>query len=67
MFGETVEDALEALKETSEEANVARARKTEAIPSAKEVEEHALDHCVFPSWRPHCVSGESRSVWAQEQ
>ncbi len=45
-FGENVEHALEALKETSEEANGATARKTEAEPSAKGVEVQNLDQCV---------------------
>ncbi len=35
VFGKRVEDALEALKKTCEEANVAKARKIEAAPSAK--------------------------------
>ena len=57
MFEESVEDALETLQDTSEEASRARARRTEAVPSAKEVEERNLDHCVFMSWCPHCVKG----------
>ncbi len=61
VFGETVEDALEALRETFEEANVARARKTDAVHSAKEVEEHNLDHSVFRSWCPHCVKGRAEA------
>ena len=34
VFGESMEDALETLKETSEESNRTRARKAEAVPSA---------------------------------
>ncbi len=60
VFRESVEDTLEALKETSEEA-----RKTEAVPSAKKVEEHNLD-----TWAILCSEvgaralreGKSRSV-----
>ena len=44
-----------------EEAVQARARKTEAVPSAKEVEEHNLDHAAFRSWCPHCVKGRAES------
>ncbi len=62
VFGQTVEDTLEALKETSEEANAAKARKTEAIPSTKEVEEHNSDHSVFRSWCPHCVKGKQKHM-----
>ena len=39
----------------------ARARKTGAAPSQKEVEEHNLDHGVFRSWCPHCVKGRAES------
>ena len=52
VFGQSVE---ETLKETSEEGVAARARKVEAVPSKKEVEDHNLDHAVFRSWCPHCV------------
>ena len=39
----------------------ARARKTGAVPSQKEVEEHNLDHGMFRSWCPHCVKGRAES------
>jgi hypothetical protein len=48
---------LETPRNTGEDANAAKARKTEAVPSAKEVEERKLDHSVFRSWCPHCVKG----------
>ena len=50
-------------KEAGEEAVRARARKTEAVPSQREVEEHNLDHGVFRSWCPHCVKGRAESYW----
>ncbi len=56
VFGESVE---ETLRETSEEANAARARTAEAAPSAKEVDEHDLDHSVLRSWCPHFVKGRA--------
>ncbi len=52
VFGQSVE---EMLRETSEEGSAARARKVEAAPSKREVEDRNLDHAVFRSWRPHCV------------
>ncbi len=45
----------------AEEAARATARKTEATPSAKEVEEHNLGHAVLRSWCPHCVKGRAES------
>ena len=53
--GEVVE------KEMGEEAVRARARKTEAVPSQREVDEHNLDHGVFRSWCPHCVKGRTEA------
>ena len=55
VFEESVGDTSQGLKETSQDASRARARRTEAAPSAKEVEELNLDHSVFRSWCPHCV------------
>ncbi len=60
-FGENVEVTLRVMKETSEEANRAKARKTEAVPSIREVEEHRLDHSVFKSWCPQCVRGRAKA------
>ena len=34
-------------------------RKVGANPTAKEIEEHELDHAVFKDWCPHCVKGKS--------
>ena len=31
------------------------------MPSAREVEEHNLDHAVFRSWCPHCVKGRAEA------
>jgi len=47
-------------KEESEE-HQARMRKTEAVPSAKEVDEHNVDHAIFRSWCPHCVKGRGEA------
>ena len=38
-----------------------KARSTETVPSAREVEEHNLDHAVFRSWCPHCVKGRAEA------
>ena len=51
----------ETLRETSEEGVAARARKVEAVPSKKEVEDHNSDHALFRSWRPHCVKGRAEA------
>ncbi len=56
VFGESVE---EALREMGEERAGARARKVEAVPNKKEVEEHNVDHVVFRSWCPDCVKGRA--------
>ncbi len=52
VFGESVEEVVERVRQggVGEEAVRARARKTEAVPSQREVEEHNLDHAVFRSW-----------------
>ncbi len=54
VLGESVE---ETLGEASDEGVVARARKVEAAPNKKEVEDRSLDHAVFRSWCPHCMKG----------
>ncbi len=59
VFGESTEEVVE--QEKGEEAVRARARKTEAVPSQREVEEHSLDHGVFRNWCPHCVKGRAES------
>ncbi len=46
VFGESVEDTLDSVKDAGEEANTAGARRTEAVPSTREVEEHNLEHSV---------------------
>ena len=60
-FGESAEKvvAREMRGEVGEEAVRARARKTGAVPSEREVEEHNLDHAAFRSWCPHCVKGRA--------
>ena len=57
-FGQSVEKTL---RKTIEEGVAARARKVEAVPSRKEVEDRNLDHAVFRSWRPHCVRGRAEA------
>ena len=59
VFGESSKEVVE--REIGEEAVRARARKTEAVPSQREAEEHNLDHGVFRSWCPHCVKGRAES------
>ncbi len=57
MFGKVFgQSAEQTLRETGEEGVAARARKVEAAPSRKEMEEHNLAHAVFRSWLPHCVN-----------
>ena len=58
-FEEEAKGAVE--KEVGEEAVRAKARRTEPVPSQREVEEHNLDHGVFRSWCPHCVKGRAES------
>ena len=55
--GEVVEREMRG--DVGEEAVRARARKTGAVPSEKEVEEHNLDSAVFRSWRPRCAKGRA--------
>ncbi len=50
MLGQSME---ETPRETNEERVFARARKVEAAPSKKEVEDRNLDHAVFRRWCPH--------------
>ena len=58
-FEEEAKGAVE--REVGEEAVRAMARRTEPVPSQREVEEHNLDHGVFRSWCPHCVKGRAES------
>ena len=60
-FGESAEEVVKRERDVGEEAVRARARKTEAVPSQREVDEHNLDHGVFRSWCPHCVKGRAES------
>ncbi len=60
MEEEKREDRGESEKEV-EEAVRARAGRTEAAPSAREVEEHDLDHAVFRSWCPHYLKGRGEA------
>ena len=58
--GESSKEVVE--REIGEEAVRARARKTEAVPSQREVEDHnLLDHGVFRSWCPRCIEGWAES------
>ena len=45
----------------AKEAVWARARKTEAEPSEREVEEQNQDYVMFRSWCPHCKKGRAES------
>ena len=45
----------------SEQVEKSRVRETESVPSAKEVEEHNVDHAVFRRWCPHCVKGRAET------
>ena len=36
-------------------------RRTDAIPSEKEIEEHNVDHAVFRAWCPPCVKGRGEA------
>ena len=65
VFGEGTTGVRE--REIGEEAVRARARKTEMIPSQKELEERNLDHGVFRSWCPPLCERESGVVWACEK
>ncbi len=58
VFGESVE---EALRDMNEERVAARARRVEAVPNKREVEERNLDHAVFRSWCPRCVKGRAEA------
>ncbi len=48
-------------EEAGEEAVRTKARRTEIVPSMREVEEHNLDHAVFRSWCPRCVKGRAEA------
>jgi hypothetical protein len=62
MLGEEAEGAAcEKREGVGEEVARARARRMEAVPSAKGVEEHNLDHVASRSWCPHCVKGRAES------
>ncbi len=62
-LGESAEEVVEREMrgDVGEEAVRARARKTGAVPSEREVGERNLDHAVFRSWRPRCVKGRAES------
>ena len=63
VFGESAEEVVERERRDGggKESVGARARRVEAVPSSKEVEERNLDHAVFRSWCPHCVKGRAES------
>ena len=48
-------------REETEQEHKIKMRKTEAVPSDKEVEEHNVDHAVFRAWCPHCVKGRGEA------
>ena len=47
--------------EEGEEGVKVKYRRTDEEPTAREVEEHNLDHATFRSWCPHCVKGKAVS------
>ncbi len=59
VFGKSSKEVVQ--REIGDEAVRARARKTETVPSDREVEGHNLDLGVFKSWCPHCVKGRAES------
>jgi hypothetical protein len=63
VFGESSEEVVDRERQgdAGEEAERARARKSEIVPTDKEVEERKLDHAVFRSWCPHRVKGRAGS------
>ncbi len=63
VFGESVEDTLETMRDASGESNAARARRTKAVPSANET---WIVVCV-QKLVPALCAGEGRSVLAQER
>ncbi len=58
VFGQSVE---ETLRETREEGVAARARKAEAVPSRKEVEERNLDRALLRSWCLRYMKGRAEA------
>ncbi len=44
-------------REDPSEGHRVRMRKTVAVPSDRELEEHNVDHAMFHAWCPHCVKG----------
>ena len=56
--GETPE---ERMKEPEEEGQRPRVRKSQPMPSKREVEEHMATHIPFRNWCAHCVRGKSKS------
>jgi hypothetical protein len=47
--------------DSSEEAARTKTRKTEIVPSVREVQECNIDHDVFRSWCLHCVKGRAEA------
>ncbi len=68
MFKKVFRESMEeALRDVSEEGVGAKARKVEAVPSKKELEERKSDHAVLRSWRPHCVAGRAEAYGREKR
>ena len=48
-------------EDTAEEGVVAKSRRTEILPSAREIEEHNIDRGVFRQWSPRCFRGRGEA------
>ena len=59
MLVSPVDVEAEAEQIEGEEAVPVKHRRTDEEPTAREVEEHNMDHATFRSWCPHCVKGKS--------
>ena len=51
----------EKKEDESEEAVKSRVRDTEAVPSAKEVDERNANHAAFRRWCPRCAKGRAET------
>ena len=47
-------------EEASEEARQPEVLRDPGAPTAKELEEHNINHLPFRSWCPHCVAGKAQ-------
>ncbi len=61
------QSAEETLRQSGEEGVAARARKVEAAPSKKEVEDQNLDHAVFRCLCPRCAKGRAEACGSRKR